>query len=126
MDSTPMGATLHWMDDGFDTGPIIAQERFDDDGVMTSREVYERQCVLCVKLFKDNLPLVLSGKAPSIPQGPGGTYHRAQDIVAATTYHYPHDTLSADRVLKLARATDFGSYGIDVQGTKLTIRVVRQ
>src|SRR6266542_352813 len=42
VEGTPAGVTLHWMDDGIDTGDIVAQERVHIGPADTGRSLYLR------------------------------------------------------------------------------------
>lgn len=113
LDGTPLGATIHHMDEGLDTGDIIAQEVLEDDGVMSAQEVYLRQSALCVKLFREWLPAILDGSAPRRPQGQG-TYHHAGEIREATRFDDLR-TVTMGQLVRLARATSFGEHGFHVR-----------
>lgn len=113
LDEAPLGATMHHMDEGLDTGDIIAQEALEDDGVMPAQEVYLRQSALCVKLFREWLPRVLDGSAPRRPQGQG-TYHKADDIRTATMFEADR-MVTMRQLVRLARATSFGEHGFHVR-----------
>lgn len=114
MNGTPLGATIHWMDETFDTGDIIGQATFEDDGVMSADQVYKRQLSLCVELFEKYLPSTLKGNAPRMCQPPGGSYHFERDILAATTFD-GSDTITMENLLRLARGTRIGPHGFYVQ-----------
>jgi methionyl-tRNA formyltransferase len=103
MDGTPLGATLHWMDSGLDSGDIIDQDSFADDGIMTAETIQNRSNALCIDLLRRNLGRVLDGTAPRRPQGEG-TYHSRRMIRAASTLDAA-DTIGVGRLLDLCRAT---------------------
>lgn len=54
------GVTVHWMDEGLDTGPIIFQEKFDIETSDTARTLYDKFTATGTKLFADFLNLWLS------------------------------------------------------------------
>jgi len=114
MNGTPLGATIHWMDESFDTGDIIAQATFEDDGVMSAEEVYGRQLSLCLELFDQHLPSTLIDNPPRINQPAGGSYHFERDIRNATTFD-GSDSITMEKLLRLARGTRMGSNGFYVQ-----------
>ncbi|MBD3387519.1 MAG: hypothetical protein GF416_00705 [Candidatus Altiarchaeales archaeon] len=63
------GVTLHWMDEGVDSGPIVLQERIRIDRDDTAKSLYERCTEAGVKLFGQFLDIWLSGgDIPSEPQ----------------------------------------------------------
>ena len=104
MDRTPLGATLHWMTEGLDEGPIIATATFADDGYMSAGEIQRRSNALCLTLLRDHIEDVVAGTARSIPQGPG-SYHGKADIIAASTLD-ARDTIDVSRLFDLCRATN--------------------
>jgi len=55
------GVTLHWMDEGIDTGPVIMQEQFTIDDDDTAKIVYDKFTEVGSSLFKKFLDLWLSG-----------------------------------------------------------------
>lgn len=120
---TSLGATVHWMDETFDTGDIIGQATFEDDGLLTAEEVYKKQLQLCVEVFCKYLPEILSGHAPRIPQSSGGSYHHNSEIVKASTFD-GGDTITMAQLLKLGRATSFGSHGffVNVDGRNFKVQ----
>jgi len=62
------GVTLHWIDEGMDTGPVIAKMIFQVTKDCTGRELYAEATHTGVNLFSAYLPVILAGDAKSIPQ----------------------------------------------------------
>lgn len=122
MDNTPHGASLHWMDQGLDTGDLIAQAVFEDDGLMSAGQVHQRSHGLLVDLLEEHLPGILAGTAPRLPQPPGGSFHAPGDIREASTVHLSQ-ALDGERLLRLARATDCRGHGFSVTDGQRTWRV---
>lgn len=79
IDNTPAGVTIHYIDEGVDTGDIIAQREVDVESVDTGRSLYQKLESASLELFKETWPLIAAGKAPRIAQSGGGTLHRARD-----------------------------------------------
>jgi methionyl-tRNA formyltransferase len=73
----PAGATLHYMDEGVDTGPVVAtrevETRFDDTG----RSRYERIEAAALDLFTTVWPAIEAGRAAATEQ---------DDALATTHY----------------------------------------
>jgi len=61
------GVTLHEIDSGIDTGPIIDQEKFDISG-LNSRQLYSKYLDKGTFLIKRNLENLLNGNYISTPQ----------------------------------------------------------
>lgn len=69
-DETSIGATIHWVDVGLDTGPIIAAGEAPIYTVDSLRDVEERVAELGVRLLSGALSDVFAGRAASRPQPP--------------------------------------------------------
>lgn len=81
LDGTPAGATLHYLDEGIDTGPIVAQEEAEVRPDDTGKSLYHRLEHTCLSLFKDVWPRVLEEDVEVTPQeSDEGTYHEADDV----------------------------------------------
>lgn len=78
IDGTPKGVTVHWMTEGVDKGPIIAQREVDLDPRGTLAETYGVLQDAMVDVFTEAWPAIVSGD-PGTEQPPGGSYHRAAD-----------------------------------------------
>lgn len=64
-----MGVTMHWMNEGIDSGPIIMQEKMEIDENDTAKSLYDKFTALGEKMFVKFLDMWLSGKKiPSIQQ----------------------------------------------------------
>jgi methionyl-tRNA formyltransferase len=80
VEGTPAGATLHHVDEGIDTGDIVAQRRIEVAPEDTGESLYRRLEEACLDLFRETWPLVRSGRAPRVPQRGEGTFHRVRDV----------------------------------------------
>lgn len=81
IEGTPAGVTIHYVDEGVDTGDIIAQCQVAVEPIDTGESLYRKLERACVDLFESTWPLIRSGKAPRVSQNRGeGTYHRIKDV----------------------------------------------
>jgi methionyl-tRNA formyltransferase len=81
IETNPAGVTLHYVDGGVDTGPVIAQEYVPVESTDTGRSLYRKLELSSVKLFKEIWPEVRAGKVSGRPQNPNeGTFHTKGDI----------------------------------------------
>jgi len=81
MDGTPLGVTIHEIDEGVDTGPICFQKRVElDAGERTFALGYRRLIVDLEQLFIDNIDALLEGRCQARAQEGAGTLHRARDL----------------------------------------------
>lgn len=72
------GITMFKMDDGIDTGEIIAQKEFDIEIKTTIVDLKEKISNLAVELVIQNLPLILKGEVKLTKQAYEGTYGSAR------------------------------------------------
>lgn len=82
LEDTPAGVTIHYIDEGVDTGDVIAQrgvEFLDDDTLATA---YAKLQASMVELFIEAWPAISAGANPRTPQPAGGTAHRVADRAA--------------------------------------------
>lgn len=79
LEDTPKGVTLHYLDNGLDTGDLIVQKKVilqPDDTLRTS---YDRLAEKIEQLFRQVWPDIRSGRLNAVPQEEGGTSHRKRD-----------------------------------------------
>ena len=80
-DSTPNGVTIHLIDEGIDTGPILYQEIVCfDSGVKTFKEAYDYLFFEIEGLFRRNIRDILMKRFNLTFQTAKGTYHGAADL----------------------------------------------
>ncbi|PEU16886.1 formyltransferase family protein [Bacillus sp. AFS019443] len=79
LENTPKGITIHYVDNGLDTGDIIAQLKVPYKENDTLKTAYDRLCQKIERLFIENWGLIRSGTVMRKPQSPGGSYHRLND-----------------------------------------------
>lgn len=80
-DGTPSGVSIHLIDEGVDTGPILFQRyvNFDKDQV-TFSQTYKKLILEIESLFKENLRQIIEGNYKPIPQRRKGSYHKVADL----------------------------------------------
>lgn len=81
-EGTPKGVSIHLIDAGIDTGPLIAQReiRFDTDTFgETLRTSYDRLIREAVSLFGETWPSIRGGNIRVTQQPAGGSYHCRAD-----------------------------------------------
>lgn len=75
---TETGVTLHYMTQRFDAGDIISQRRVPIEFEDTWVEVQARLAIATEQLLRDELPAVLIGRNPRIPQDELEAVYRAR------------------------------------------------
>lgn len=80
IDGTPKGVTIHYIDEGIDTGDIIVQKElfFDSDKETLGSSYQKLQCEI-QNLFFENWELIKAMKNVRVPQVGEGTTHRVKD-----------------------------------------------
>lgn len=80
-DDTPKGVSLHFVDEGIDTGPVIAQREYHfwTSPTDTLATTYHRLQGHAIALFAQMWPVVRTGKAIAVRQRGAFTYHRSAD-----------------------------------------------
>ncbi|MDA3936757.1 MAG: formyltransferase family protein, partial [Actinomycetota bacterium] len=79
LENTPKGVTIHVLDSGLDTGPILAQIETPFLESDTLRTSYESLTKHLESLFCDLWPELRRGDAAITPQHGGGTIHRSAE-----------------------------------------------
>jgi methionyl-tRNA formyltransferase len=75
-DGTPSGVTIHLVDEGIDTGPIIYQKKVNFDKFNTTfAETYNILITEIENLFRKNINTLLERKFKTKEQSKNGTYH---------------------------------------------------
>ena len=84
LDGTPYGGTLHFMNEGVDTGDIIHQKLVTPAPDDTGDTLYRKALAAEVDAFKEAWPKLLSGRPPRKVQDPAaGTAHKKKDLAAS-------------------------------------------
>ncbi len=82
-DETPAGVTIHLIDEGVDTGPILFQERvLFAETEITFVQTYDRLIKEIETLFIRRLPEVIAGNWTLQEQVGEGTQHKLSDLPA--------------------------------------------
>jgi len=126
VEGTPAGVTLHYIDEGIDTGDLIAQDEVAVEPVDTGEALYRKLEQTCVELFKKTWPLIRSGNAQRITQNKGaGTYHTTSDVDLIDAIDLDK-TYTGRELIDVIRARTFepykGAYFVD-QERKIYMRM---
>ncbi len=89
---TESGVTLHRIDEGIDTGDIIAQVRFPIGPEDTSRDLYLRYIEEGIQLFKSNIVALLAGRYECRAQPAAGASYFSRASI-----DYSNVTIELDR-----------------------------
>jgi methionyl-tRNA formyltransferase len=80
LEDTPKGVTIHYIDCGVDTGPILAQQEIDLSSEETLCSSYHKLSGVVEHLFKKTWAAIRSGRIETNPQVGKGSYHRVKDL----------------------------------------------
>ncbi len=121
MDRSPLGASLHWVDEGLDTGPVIAQKKFIDSGFLTAEQIKSKSMQLCLNLWAENLSTL------NLPNGTiqsKGSYHNRSDIIKVSTI-LEDELILGSKLFDLCRATNYKNNGFRIvkNGRTFLIRI---
>lgn len=83
IEGTPAGVTIHYVDEGIDTGDIIGQRKVLVEPIDTAGMVYEKTLKEIVDLFKEIWPSIKAGTNSRTSQDSSkATTHKEKDIAA--------------------------------------------
>jgi methionyl-tRNA formyltransferase len=129
LDGTPIGATLHFMDSGLDTGDIVAQVELEIRPEDTAHTLYGRLNHLEVELFRQAWPLLASGSPPRQAQSAAaGSSHNRADLASDSIRRLDlEESRSVGDVLRTLRALTTNDRGeaayFEVDGRRYTVQV---
>lgn len=126
VDHQDFGVTMHLVDGGIDTGPILAQRQIPVTWEDTGQSLYERALVEIPRVFEENLDALLAGTLKGFRQDPtAGNSHRRADLAPAS--HIGLDaTYRARDLLNLIRARTFDGHpgaSFEDDGERFEIRI---
>jgi methionyl-tRNA formyltransferase len=100
IEGTPKGVTIHYMDEGVDTGDIIAQRHLECTERDTLQTSYDKLQIALYELFVEQWSLIRVGQCRRCPQSPqSGTFHMRKDknhllhLIAERGYDTPVSVL---------------------------------
>ena len=76
IDNSPAGVSLHFIDEGIDSGKIIARKKVNIDIFDDAKSLYNKQLLSIIKLFKANWKKIKQNKVKVINNDKDkGTFH---------------------------------------------------
>lgn len=103
IDKTPFGASIHWMQKELDSGLIIDQIRFEDDGFMFAHEIQKISNKSCIELLEKNIKNIMKNNY-KLSLNYGGSYHSKNQIKEASTIKQDQ-IINGHQLFDLCRAT---------------------
>jgi len=81
VDRTPAGVTLHYIDEGVDTGSIVCRKNVSVAWTDTGESLYKKLEAAGLQLLREAWPAIRSGQIETTPQpGDSGTSHKVGDV----------------------------------------------
>ena len=126
IEGTPAGVTLHVMNEGIDTGEILAQRKvetkFSDTGKTLQKRLEDTQ----VDLFKETWPDIIANNVEREQQAENaGTYHRTDEFEELCKLD-PDKNVQVKNFLNRLRALTYPPYTnatIEVNGNEYHVEV---
>jgi len=106
LNNTPAGVSIHFMDSGIDTGPILAQRKVVVEFKDTARTLYDKLQDAQLELFKEFWPRFKNGVVEAKQQPGGDSYHEISDFTKLRRIDL-HKTYRAEDMIRLLRAMSF-------------------
>jgi len=125
IDETPAGITMHYIDEGVDTGDLIAQKEVPVEFWDTGVSLYEKLEKASLCLFRETWPSILSGTNNRIKQSGDGTNYFLSDF-------HKLDKLDLDKqynakeLINILRARTFPPYEgchVEIDGKKIYLSI---
>ena len=106
---TPAGVTLHTINEGTDTGLILAQKQVASKMTDTGKSLYKRLEEAAYQLFIENWPKLVKGKLKPKSQPLKGTFHKVKDLKTIDEIKL-NRVYQARELINILRARTFPPY----------------
>lgn len=128
-EKTPYGATLHWVDEGLDSGDIALRRPIEVQPDDTAHTLYQRVLELEETLLREALPLMIEKRLPRIPQERHGTSHAKHDIVGIQMLELGRvarveDVIKQLRALTTNRRDEAAYFEVDGMRYRMRVEIV--
>ena len=125
-ESTPFGATLHWVDEGIDNGDIALQKQIAISWSDTAHTLYQKVFQCEIELFKEAIPYIINKNLPRIPQPHEGTFHLKKDLEKIRKINLKLE-YTGEKIINLLRALTTNNWDeaayFEVDGKKFLIHI---
>jgi methionyl-tRNA formyltransferase len=110
VDSVPFGVSLHMVDEGIDSGSIVAQLEIPYDWEDTGESLYRKATEAMLKLLRETYPALRNVDIETRQQDlAAGTFHRASELDPASSIVLDKTYVARDLLNRL-RARTFPGY----------------
>ena len=94
------GITLMQMDEGLDTGPMLAERTVDIAADDTTATLHDRLAATGAQLLIDTLPALLAGRVTAVPQPADGACYAAKIGKAEAALDFRRPAVELDRAIR--------------------------
>jgi len=125
VEDTPAGVTLHYMDEGVDTGDILTQRRVEKRLDDTGKDLHKRLEDAQFELFTENWPKIESSDMVAEVQEQKGTYHEASEFEDLCKLR-PDEEYTVTELLDRLRALTFPPFDnayVELNGEKYYVDI---
>ncbi|MBZ0297948.1 MAG: hypothetical protein K8L99_35675 [Anaerolineae bacterium] len=129
LDGTPVGATLHYVDSGIDTGDILYQKLLPISDGDTAHSLYQKLKHLELEIFEEAWPQIEDASCPRIPQDKSlGTTHKRKELLSDDIRKIElNEKITAESLIRRLRALTTNdnkeSAYYEVEGRRYRIQV---
>lgn len=126
VEGTPAGVTLHYMDENFDEGEVIARREVDVSFEDTGKSLHRRLERAQYELFTETWPAIEDGSVEtSTQESEKATYHTVSDFQELCEID-PDERYTAKELLDILRALTFPPFDnahLEIDGEKYYVDV---
>ena len=126
IDGSPLGVTLHRIDENADTGPIWAQKEVKLSPYDTAKSIYDRLQNEMVRLFINKWPNIKTGDLKPSPQAENqASYHKKSELAELDKLDIESE-MPARRLINILRARSFGKLGFayyEENGKRIYVKI---
>jgi methionyl-tRNA formyltransferase len=125
IEEVPYGVTIHFVDNGIDSGDIVFQKEIEKNWIDTGFSLYQKSLKAIVQLFIENYDNIKLGKYERKIQPNYGTFHYSKELKSKLELKLD-DKMKVKELINLLRAKDFPDspqcYFMD-NGEKYTVKI---
>jgi len=125
-ESTPFGATLHWVDEEIDSGDIALQKQITISWSDTAHTLYQKALQCEIELFNEAITYIINKNLPRIPQPYEGTLHLKKDLEKIKKIDLSLE-YSGEKIINLLRALTTNNWDeaafFELDGKKYLIHI---
>lgn len=107
VENYPLGATIHFVDSGIDTGPILYQSKIETNMTDTGESLYKKCVENALKLFREKFPKIIRGEFKTQKQNNKKYSTRSSKEIEEITTINLNEKYKAIELINIIRARTF-------------------